>query len=97
MCTHLKCHFSQGSGEPTKGVSFKLQEQPALARNGGSVAGQRPSSGERLMCLGELNAGQGGLSSWEGKRKRKESRDSSSQKQIIPPFLSLSSSCSLCC
>lgn len=40
--------------------------------------------------FGELNAGQGGLSSWEGKRKGKESRDSGSQEQIVPlsfPFL----------
>ena len=53
--------------------------------------------GGKVGVFGELNAGQGGLSSWEGKRKGKENRHSSSQEQIIPPFLSLSSSCSLYC
>ena len=92
----------KGQGRPTEGVSFKLQEEPAMWWEVGAVwlhlsTGAETFLGGKPGVFGEPNAGQGGLSSWEGKSKGSEGRDSSIQELIIPPFLSLSSSCSLYC
>lgn len=72
-------------------MSLKLQEEPAMWWEVGAVwlhlsTGAETFLGGKLGVFGELNAGQGGLSSWEGKSKGNESRDSSIQELIIPPF-----------
>lgn len=86
VCTHLKCHFSQGSEEPTEGVSFKLQEEPALVRSGGSVAGQRPSWGERLVCLGNWMQARVAWAPGKGKGKAKRTETAAARCRLSPLF-----------